>query len=852
MHKEMLDSLKTVLAPQQIITNPLELLTYEMDAALDRGTPDGAVFPASAEDVVRLVHWARAHHLPLVARGAGTGLSGGAVAEHGGLIVEFSRMNRVVDFDPAGRAIVFEPGVVNQTLDELVKAKGLYYPPDPSSGRSATMGGNLAENAGGPHCFKYGVTTNYVTSLEMVAADGARLRLGGKAMDYPEYDLVGLLNGSEGTLGLITQASARLIRNPPALKTMMAAFDTVEAAGAAVSAVIARGLVPATLEMMDQKIMRIIEDFAHAGLPVSAGAGLIVEADGYAESVASQIEEIAVVLRENHAHDLRIARDVEERNKIWYGRKSAVGAMSRLAPQFLLLDGSVPRSKLAATLSAINALCDAAELRVGYVFHAGDGNLHPLILIEDPDNEADVKRVLATGKQVMELCVSMGGSITGEHGVGIEKRGFMPLMYSPDELQVMRDVRGVFDPDEVLNPGKIFPPEQTPAPQPAGAGRAAQAPAPSGGLWAPSSAAEAAQWIASAAAAGRPLRLRGGGTKSGLLPGVATTLSTEGMRGVEALSLEDLYVTVRAGTPLAEMQRELAQHQMWVPLVSPWANSTVGGIASTSSNAPLRMRYGAVRDLVWALTVILPDGRLIRAGRPVVKNVAGYDLPKLFVGAYGTLGLITDVTLRLLPLPRARASLVTPVDSLAQGAEAGKRLLQMCLVASALILCPGNLVPGMEAPYVLIYTAEGMPEDVAAELREAKAALAGSHEMDLSGSEVWANELGCSSSAETRLRLGVAPHDLPDVLGRLEPSLTNTPFVADIASGLLYVRSSQADVLAIVRRSAEIPDGYWLATSAPKRPEEIWGHAPQSRKLMEALKARWNPRGFFNPEAFIV
>jgi D-lactate dehydrogenase (cytochrome) len=845
-------SLKTVLAPQQIITNPLELLTYEVDAALDRGTPDGAVFPRTAEEVVRLVKWAQTHHVPLVARGAGTGLSGGAVAEHGGLIVEFSRMNRIVNFWEAGRAIAFEPGVINQTLDELVRTKGLYYPPDPSSGRSATMGGNLAENAGGPHCFKYGVTTNYITGLDLVTAAGERVRLGGLVLDYPEYDLVGLLNGSEGTLGLITQASARLLRNAPAIKTMMAAFDTVEAAGVAVSAVIARGLVPATLEMMDQKMMRIIEAFVHAGLPVEAGAGLIVEADGYAESVAAQIEEIAAVLRDHGAHDLRIAQTAEERNKIWYGRKSAVGAMSRLAPQFLLLDGSVPRSRLAATLSGINTLCDAAGLRVGYVFHAGDGNLHPLILIENPDDRAGVERVLATGQQVMELCVNMGGSITGEHGVGIEKRAFMPLMYTADELQTMREVKEVFDPQNLLNPGKMLPPPTGPRLLPT----PAPGPAPAGQLWAPGSTPEAAQMVL--AGAQRSLRLRGGGTKSGLLPPADVTLSTHALRGLADYSLDDLWVTVRAGTPVAQMQSELEQHKMWVPLAAPWAASTVGGLVAANYNAPLRMRYGAVRDLVLALTVVLPDGRVIRAGRSVVKNVAGYDMPKLFVGSYGTLGLITDVTLKLMPLPRARQSLIVPVDDLGCGLTWGARLLPICLTASALLLCSGGAVPGVSAPYAMIYTAEGMPEDVTAELTQVQAALraeglAAPSPMETpSGTDVWSGLLSGTAEAEVLLRAGVAPHQMAGWLECLQPALSEALFLADVASGLLYVRSAQAAVVEAVRQAAQTIDGYGVVLHAPQPPSVVWGHLPEARGLMQALKARWNPRGLFNPGAFIV
>ncbi len=334
INPDSLRILKERLAPALVLTHPVELMTYETDASMDRGTPDAVVFPRNTDEVVRIVRWANETGAPLIARGAGTGLSGGAVAEHGGVIVGFSRMNKLLEFDETGRSIVAEPGLVNLALDELVKTKGLYFPPDPASGRTSTLGGNIAENAGGPHCFKYGVTTNYITGMEVVLADGQVVRLGGRGLDYPEYDLVGLLTGSEGTLGLVTRANARLLRNTLAIKTMMASFDSVEAAGRAVSAVIARGLVPATMEMMDQKIMGIIEDFAHAGLPVEAGAALIIEADGYPDSVTPQIEEIAAILREHQARDLRVAGSAEERDRIWYGRKSAAGAMALLAPAY--------------------------------------------------------------------------------------------------------------------------------------------------------------------------------------------------------------------------------------------------------------------------------------------------------------------------------------------------------------------------------------------------------------------------------------------------------------------------------------------------------------------------------------
>jgi FAD/FMN-containing dehydrogenase len=336
---------------------------------------------------------------------------------------------------------------------------------------------------------------------------------------------------------------------------------------------------------------------------------------------------------------------------------------------------------------------------------------------------------------------------------------------------------------------------------------------------------------------------------------VETTLSTQALRGIKTLALEDLYVTVRAGTPLADIQRELAQHKMWVPLVSPWEAATIGGLVASSFNAPLRMYYGAVRDLVLALTVVLPNGRLIRAGRPVVKNVAGYDLPKLFIGAHGTLGLITDVTLKLLPLPRAQASLVTPVSSLSQGARLGQRLLETCLAASALIVCPGKFVAGVNAPYALIHTIEGMPEDVATEMREARAALnsAGvAHSQEMSGNAVWASEMGAPAPAETRLRLGVAPQDLAGVLNHLEAKLEATPLIADVANGLLYLRSGEAAVIEAARQSAKIPQGYVVTLSAPERQSPTWQPTPDSQTLMAKLKACWNPQGLFNPQAFMV
>jgi len=864
-------SLANLLQPGQLITNPVELITYEVDAANDRGTPDGVVYPQSRDDVSRVVRWATEHDVPIIARGAGTGLSGGAVAENGGLILHFSQMNNILDLDKAGRSVVVEPGVVNQILAECVKEKGLYYPPDPASGRAATLGGNIAENAGGPHCFKYGVTTNYVTGLEVVTADGQVVQLGGRALDYPEYDFTGLFTGSEGTLGIITKAYIRLLRDPPGVKTLLAAFNTVADAGDTVSALIGCGLVPATMEFMDQKMMVIIEDFAQCGLPITAGAALIIEVDGYKNSLSAQMVEITAALHENKVLDIKIAQSEDEREKIWYGRKNAAGAMARLAPAYLTLDGTVPRSKLAPTLTEINQICERFAIRVAYVFHAGDGNIHPFLLISDLSDRELMERVHAAGREILETCVRLNGTITGEHGVGIEKRAYMPLLYNNDELNAMREIKEVFDSRNILNPGKVFPEEHGVREQ-GGMGAVGKG---SGGelnandeiakILIPESTEEAREIIFTCRDSNQELRIRGGGTKSSLLPEAEHVLQTNQLNGIIEYAPQDMYVSVGAGTPISELQAAMASHNMYVPLLSPWDEATVGGIIASNFNAPLRIRYGGLRDLVLALTVVLPDGRVIRVGRPVVKNVAGYDLTKLFVGSHGTLGLITVATLKLDPMPRDRTSLVVPVEDMELGLQWCHELLRVCLTASALLLCKG--VEGLsDAPYTLIYTAEGLAEDVTAELFQAYGVLevgdAGRVDQNdtQSGSEVWgqwlqAGEKGCNGDKKTTtlVRVGVAPKNLPSFIKIITPSLNESTYIADLANGMMYIRNGGD--LATIRAEAQKASGYAVLLTTPKHMIETtdhWGYVPESLELMSKLKSRWDPQGIFNPGAFLV
>jgi D-lactate dehydrogenase (cytochrome) len=851
-------SLQQFLAPDQIMSDPTELLTYETDAGLERGLPEGVLFPESESDVVRIVAWAHTNGVPLVARGAGTGTSGGAVAQGRGVIIETSRMQRVLEFDEEQKSVLVEPGVVNATLDQAAQARGLFYPPDPASGRVCTLGGNIAENAGGPRCFKYGVTTNYVMELRTVLADGRVMRFGGRALDYPEFDWVGVLTGSEGTMGIITQARLRLRRQPLAMGMLMVAFASVEQAGEAVSDIIAHGLVPVTMEMMDQSIVRIIEDYSHIGLPVDAGALLIIQVDGCAASLPPQIAEIEAVLREHDVQQITRAETAEERERIWRARKDSAGALAWIAPAYYASDCTVPRSQIAVTLHEISRLCQEAAVPVNYLLHAGDGNLHPNYMVADADDREFMERVYAVEKQALQFCVQRGGSITGEHGVGIERRAFMPLMYNADELQAMRDVKAVFDPQEQLNPNKIFPAEiSVPAP-PAAPGRPPVSPL------APASAEQAAEAIRACLQSEPPLsvRLRGGGTKSGLLPAADIVLSTRHLQGIRACSPADGYVTAGAGTTLEEIQQELARYNMWLPAVSPWNDSTLGGMVSTNFNAPLRMRYGygGIRDWVLAMTVALPDGRVIRVGRPVVKNVAGYDLPKLLVGAYGTLGLIAEVTCKITTRPRARASAMIPIDDFDRGLTLGGRLQTLCLNASALILCRGCEIGDSTYPCALIYTAEGLAEDVTDELEQVQCVVQaegaeGVRRDSSSGSEVWAAWLGAASPVETVLRVGVAPRDLPALVRACVAIMPEASFIADFANGLLYVKGAlDRSAIGQVRQAALAAQGYALVLTAPPDQGDLdrWGYVPDGLDLMRALKARWDPHGRFNPGSFIV
>src|SRR6266446_2394282 len=449
--------LEGLLGKGGVLSEPEELLVYESDGlVLFRALADFIVFPTSTEQVSLVVKLANREGLPFVARGAGTGLSGGCLPAEGGLVISLMRMNRVLEVDYDNQLAVVEPGLVNLHLSWAVGPKGFYYAPDPSSQQACTIGGNIANNSGGPHTLKYGVTVNHVLGLEVVLPDGEIVWLGGRTRDALGYDLAGVFVGSEGTFGIATKIVVRILRKPQAVKTVLAVFDRIEQASAAVSAIIARGLVPAAVEMIDQLTIQAVEDAFGCGYPRDAAAALLIELDGLAVAMETQAERIVAACRDAGAREVRTAASEAERQLLWKGRKSAFGAYGRVSPAYMVMDGVIPRTKLPYVLERVNEIVAAHGLRVGNVFHAGDGNLHPNILY-DPRKPGDEARVVEAGAQIMKLCAEVGGSISGEHGIGLEKADFMPFIFSEADLDFMRRLKQAFNPTGRCNPGKVFP-----------------------------------------------------------------------------------------------------------------------------------------------------------------------------------------------------------------------------------------------------------------------------------------------------------------------------------------------------------------------------------------------------------
>jgi glycolate oxidase len=445
-----------IVGPRGYLDRPEDLVLYEYDGGVDKARPDVVAFPRSTADVVALVNLSRKHRIPIVGRGAGTGLSGGSIPRLGGLTVSFARMNRILEIDLPNERMVVQPGVVNLEMTLAVQADRYFYAPDPSSQRACTIGGNVSENAGGPHTLAYGVTTNHVLGLELVLMDGSVIRTGGKEVETPGYDLTGLFTGSEGTMALVTEVTVRLMRAPEAVKTLLAIYDSAVDCGRTVAEITARAITPVAVEMLDGVMLRMVEEATGAGFPMDAEAVLLIELEGLNEQVAEQVEQIRDACLSCRAREFRVARSAEERDLLWKGRKNAFGAVGRVSPFYYVQDGVVPRTKIAPALEFVRATSEKYGLTISNIFHAGDGNLHPIILF-DARKPGDLEKAQNAGNDILDFCIAAGGSITGEHGVGMEKMELMAHQFAPESLDLMAAFKSLFDPECRLNPGKVLP-----------------------------------------------------------------------------------------------------------------------------------------------------------------------------------------------------------------------------------------------------------------------------------------------------------------------------------------------------------------------------------------------------------
>ncbi len=680
---KLIDNLGAIVGRENILSKPDELLVYECDGLPHhKHRPRAVVFPSSTEETAAVMRELARARVPFTPRGAGTGLSGGALALDSGVVIEMARMRKILRIDTQNRLAVVQPGVVNLHVSRAVAPYGLYYVPDPSSQPTCTIGGNIAESAGGIHCLKYGTTTDHVLGCRVVLAGGDVVDLGGAGVEAPGYDLLGTFIGSEGTFGVATEATLRLSQIPPAVRTLLAEFGEVNDASHAVSAIIAAGVMPAALEMMDREIIRAVEASVFAaGLPPDAGAALLIELDGIEAGIDVEAEKVRSICLEYGARGCRNARDETERKQLWAARKGAFGAIGRISPDSMIQDAVVPRSRLPEVLGAAYDIAARYQLRIANVFHAGDGNLHPLICFDSRFAD-QVLRVREAGRELMEVCVGAGGTITGEHGVGLDKRDLLPLVFSDADMNAMLSVRAAFDPLGLCNPGKVVPmlrgcgegraiAQSLDQPVPT-AQAAVTSRAPRSSLAeivgedhvssfkqsvfvSPGSIEEISEVVKLASLDGLSVMPVGGMT---WLRGNADVLvSTARLNQIIEHEPADLIAIAQAGVKLRDFNSTLSENGQWLPLDPPDdGRATLGGVVATGLGGAQQFGYGRPRGAVIGMKVVLADGSVIKTGGRVVKNVAGYDLSKLFTGSSGSLGIIAGLNFKLRPRPEREAT----------------------------------------------------------------------------------------------------------------------------------------------------------------------------------------------------
>ncbi len=623
-----LAELQAQVAPGSLLSSATELSVYSYDGALERARPDAVLIARTSEDVRRAVAWCAVNKIPFIARGAGTNLSGGCIPVKGGLVIALARLNRILSLDVAGRVACVEPGVVNLDLQKEAEKVGLFYAPDPASFKVSTIGGNAAENAGGPRCLKYGVTTNHVLALEAVMPDGTLAKF---SLEDDGPELLSLMIGAEGTLGVLVKLWVRLTPLPEDTRTILAGFPSIDAAVACVSAIIASGVVPRCLEAMDRPTVESVEAGRSLGYPKDP-AILLIELDGTRVECAREAAAVELLCHESSATTVRAATDPVERERLWEGRRGAYAALARLAPNVLVEDGVVPRDRLPDIVRRIQEISAKHQVKAYLLFHAGDGNIHPNIAYDERD-ASETARVKAAGHEMLQACVELGGSLSGEHGIGLDKRDAMAWLFSNETLKLFHRVKDAVDPGHLANPDKLFPiPGSKPGP----------------GFIRPPTAAlsEYAKLLVDkvrSAPADAAFRVRGASTRwKDATPAGAVELLTTGLGRVTDIDKRNFTLTVETGVSMHALHRELESKGVFVRL--PKGGGTVGGLLATRP-------WSGLREDILGMRVLLSNGEVVELGGKVVKNVAGYDLSRLLLGSWGTYGVILEITLKLHARP---------------------------------------------------------------------------------------------------------------------------------------------------------------------------------------------------------
>ena len=855
----LIEDLRRTVGKAQVSVSRAETELYSYDASLAKGQPGVVVFPADTREVARVVRVIRQAGVPFVPRGFGTNLSGGTVLVSGGVVICLSRLNQIIDMSPERRCAVVQPGVTNLELQNALAPLGFFYAPDPASQKVATLGGNVGENSGGPRCLKYGVTTNHILGLDVVLSSGEVIRVGGCAYDPPGYDLRGALVGSEGTLGIVTEVTVRILPLSEKIVTLLVVYDDIGDAAQSVSDIISAGILPATLEMMDAPIINAVEDSYACGYPRDAAAVLIVEVEGLSAGLKDQVTHIIALCHKNHCRDIREAKDDAQRNRLWEGRRGAFGAVARLAPNYLVNDCTVPRTKLPEALARVAGIVAKYDFKHGNVFHAGDGNLHPLIFFDSRDAD-QLKRVKKAGWEIMKACVALGGTISGEHGVGLEKIDAMRLVFSEPDFAAQRGVQQAFDPDKLLNPGKVIPVLDSKATT--ADGRFHQQL-----LSAENQSAiekEISEAIQSAADNGWGLIPVGCGTfpHLGNLPtGGCQNLSSSALDEVIEFDPCNQFVTAGAGITLDVLQRQLAEHHQWLPVRPSFAlqNHSLGGLMASAVCGPERMHYGAPRDLVLGLRFLNGSGQRISTGGKVVKNVAGYDMTRLLIGSAGTLGLMTEVTCRVMTIPE-RCSSITAEGSFSVCTALASQIIQSQLIPVFVVMLPAN---GQEDEIAdwrckLKIGFEGFDKTVTEQLKRTQilceaAALAINLEQD------YAVQEGIFKSAYTKLsqstfilRADLPLDRVPGFVQSLDKQIPDAKIFLDYGCGrILAGFENLADGLwSQVCDAGNQMGGHVVmdkATDEFKTHNDVFGVARPEWKVMHRIKAALDPQHVFSP-----